>query len=102
MAAPLIMLGAIGYTVVMFSGSPVRSRIFLEKLRTMKIGCAVWSVARVLRGVAGLYESPLFYGILIGFNNVDYSNFFIPTMLIIVYVIIEICPFLLILDWSFM
>jgi hypothetical protein len=40
-----------------FSGSPIRSAIYSQKLKVMKIAVTIWSIARFLRAIGGLYES---------------------------------------------
>ena len=62
----------------------------------------VWSIARILRAAGGAFESRLFYGMILGLNNQDYNTFFIPMMLIVIFLFIEIGPFLFVLDWHFM
>lgn len=54
------------YAGYIFSGSPVRSVMYIEKMHGMKIAVGVWTSARVLRAIAGWYESSLFYGMVIG------------------------------------
>lgn len=54
------------------------------------------------RAVGGAYESRLFYGMILGLKSEDYNTHFIPMLLIVVFLIIEIVPFLYVLDWSFM
>jgi len=39
---------------------------------------------------------------ILGLTNQDYNTFFIPMMLIVVFLVIEIGPFLFVLDWHFM
>jgi len=72
----------------------------------MQIALAIWSVARFLRATGGLYESQLFYGmILLGrkdINGDSQDSFLIPMMLIVVFLVIEIGPFMFVLDWHFM
>lgn len=62
----------------------------------------VWSIARVMRAVGGMYESNLFYGMLLGLSSQNENTFFIPMMVIVVFLIIEIFPFMFVLDWHFM
>ena len=56
----------------------------------------------MLRAIGGIYEDKLFYGMILGLSNQNNNTFFIPMMLIIVFLIIEIAPFLYVLDWHFM
>jgi hypothetical protein len=39
---------------------------------------------------------------ILGLSNEKYDNFVIPMTLIVVFIVIEIAPFLLVLDWHFM
>jgi hypothetical protein len=39
---------------------------------------------------------------ILGLSNEDHNTFFVPMTLIIVFLLIEIAPFLFVLDWSFM
>lgn len=59
-------------------------------------------MARVLRAIGGIFESKFFYGMMLGLKDKDYDTFFIPMMLIVLYLVIEIGPFLFVLDWHFM
>ena len=85
-----------------FSGNPVRSPIYSQKLKLLQIAVLVWSIARILRATGGLFESKLFYGMILGLSNQGYNTFYIPMMLILIFLIIEIGPFLFVLDWHFM
>jgi len=61
-----------------------------------------WSITRVIRGICGIFESRLFYGMILGINNQDYNTYFIPMMIIVIFLVIEIGPFMFVLDWNFM
>ena len=50
---------------IRFSGSPIRSSVYSQKLKIMKIAVTIWSIARFLRAVGGLYESKLFDGMMV-------------------------------------
>ena len=62
----------------------------------------MWSVARILRAIVGLYESKSFYGMILEPITSDNINYLAPMMLIVAFLVIEIAPFMLVLDWHFM
>ena len=62
----------------------------------------IWSILRILRALGGLYESQLFFGMSLGLKNEDYNNIVIPMALIVIFIVLEIAPFLYVLDWNFM
>ena len=39
--------------------------MYSQKLKIMKIAVTIWSIARFLRAVGGLYESKLFDGMMV-------------------------------------
>jgi hypothetical protein len=39
---------------------------------------------------------------ILGLSDQKYNNFLVPMMLIVIFLIIEIAPFLFVLDWHFM
>lgn len=49
-----------------------------------------------------MYESRLFYGMILGLSSEDHNTFFVPMTLIVVFLVFEIAPFLFVLDWNFM
>lgn len=49
-----------------------------------------------------MYESNIFWGMHLGLKDKEFDNFFIPMVLILLFVVIEIFPFLFVLDWDFM
>ena len=71
-------------------------------MKFLKIAIAVWSVARVLRAVGGIFEDRLFYGMILNLTDTKHNDFTYPMMLIVVFLIFEIIPFMLVLDWHFM
>jgi hypothetical protein len=101
-AAPFTVFFLMLLVAVKFSGSPLRSAIYSQKLKILQLAVLVWSFARILRAVGGLYESKLFYGMILGLKDMDYNTYFIPMMLIVFFLVIEIAPFLFVLDWYFM
>lgn len=85
-----------------FSGSPLRAAVYSQKLRSLQFATLLWSMSRIARAMGGFYESRLFYGMILGLKNEDYNTHFIPMLLIVVFLLIEILPFMYVLDWSFM
>ena len=80
--------------------------MYSQKLKIMQIAVAIWSVARFLRATGGLYENEMFYGmVILGRKEIDNNSketFAVPMMLIVVFLVIEIAPFMIVLDWHFM
>lgn len=101
-ATPAIVFIIMFVYALQFSGSPLRSEIYSQKLKVLHIAVFIWSLARILRALCGMYESKLFYGMILGLSDKAHNNFFVPMTLIIVFLVIEIGPFLLVLDWGFM
>ncbi len=64
-AAPVIVILITLMVAIRFSGSPIRSAMYSQKLKIMKIAVTIWSIARFLRAVGGLYESQLFNGMIV-------------------------------------
>ena len=95
-AAPLAVGMVMMYIAYTFSGSPIRSKAYGLKLNAVKYAVMIWSVARILRGVGGLWEDRLYQALL---ADGKLSNLMI---LITGFLVIEIIPFLFVLDWRFM
>jgi hypothetical protein len=92
MAVGMVMI-FIAYT---FSGSPIRSKAYGLKLNAVKYAVMIWSVARILRGICGLWEDRLYWALLT-------NSRILPLMILIAgFAFIEIIPFLFVLDWRFM
>jgi hypothetical protein len=68
----------------------------------LQVAVFIWSIARVLRAIGGMFESKFFYGMMLGLKDQEYNTFAIPMVLIVLYLVIEIAPFLFVLDWHFM
>ncbi len=90
------------YIAFKFSGSPLRAAVYSQKLKLLQIATFIFSLSRILRAIGGLFESKLFYGMILGLSNQDYNTFSIPMMLIIIFLVMEIGPFMFVLDWHFM
>ena len=94
--APLAVGMVMMYIAYTFSGSPIRSKAYGLKLNAVKYAVMIWSVARILRGISGVWEDRLYKAML---TDGRISNLMI---LIAGFVVIEIIPFLFVLDWRFM
>lgn len=101
-AAPFFVAVIMLQVANKFSGSPLRAAVYSQKLRLLQIALLIWSLARILRAVGGIYESTLFYGMVIGLEDRNHSTYLVPMMLIVMFLLIEIAPFLFVLDPSFM
>jgi hypothetical protein len=101
-SVPFITIVILISVAAKFSGSPLRSNIFVQKLKLLQIAVFVWAFCRALRAVAGIFESKLFYGMILGLSDREHNTFFVPMMLIVVFLVVEIAPFLFVLDWHFM
>jgi hypothetical protein len=73
-AAPVLVLLIMLFVAIRFSGSPLRSAVYSQKLKLLHIAVIIWSVARFLRATGGLYESQLFYGMLPGLTRETMSG----------------------------
>jgi len=85
-----------------FSGSPVRSDSYRFRIRKMGYALVFWTLTRFLRGVWGLFDNEFYYGLLNGLSKMKSSDLFVPMILIGLFVVIEVLPFLFVLDWGFM
>lgn len=63
---PVIVLFTLIFHSFRFSGSPLRSAIYSLKLKLLHIAVMIWTIARILRAVGGIYESKMFYGMMLG------------------------------------
>ena len=68
-AAPLVVLVIMLSICLKFSGSPIRSSVYCQKIKLLQIAVFVWSMARFIRGACGLFESKLFFGMILGLSN---------------------------------
>ena len=66
---PLLVIVIMVCIAFKFSGSPLRSTLYSDKLKYLQIAVMLWTIARILRGIGGLYESKLFYGMILGLSN---------------------------------
>ncbi|CDW81984.1 protein kinase [Stylonychia lemnae] len=99
---PILILVIMLAIAFKFSGSPIRAAVYTQKLKLLQIAMLIWSITRVIRGTCGIFESRLFYGMILGLKNQDYNTYFIPMMIIVLFLVIEIGPFMFVLDWHFM
>jgi len=54
--APSIVALVMVYIAGIFSGSPIKTRVFGQKLTAVKTAVGIWSLARILRAIAGMWE----------------------------------------------
>jgi len=100
--APLIVFLVMMSIAFKFSGSPLRSAVYSQKLKYLQWAIGVWSIARFIRGIGGMYESSLFNEMLLGLESSVNNSYFIPMLIIVVFLLIEILPIMFVLDWNFM
>ena len=62
----------------------------------------IWTVARYLRATWGIFDSEFYNGILVDLSKYKSSDLLIPMIIILIYIIVEVGPFLIVLDWGFM
>jgi hypothetical protein len=68
-AAPSLVMLLMLLIAFKFSGSPLRSQVYYQKLKLLQIAVLVWSIARYLRAIGGMYESKMFYGMILGLKD---------------------------------
>eukprot|EP00742_Colponemidia_sp_Colp-10_P003483 GILJ01003710.1.p1 GENE.GILJ01003710.1~~GILJ01003710.1.p1 ORF type:complete len:573 (+),score=49.04 GILJ01003710.1:67-1785(+) len=96
----IILVGVVafisGVLFFRYSGYPFRSAASHEKVRKLTWVMAMWTAGRMVRGILGLLaatENP-------SINNPDTDLMFFM-VIIALYLVAEVFPFLLVLDWSF-
>lgn len=52
--------------IVKFSGMPIRAAVYSQKLKVLQYAVIIWSIARLLRAVGGIFENGLFTGMVLG------------------------------------
>jgi hypothetical protein len=85
-----------------FSGSPYKSMIHQNCAQKLSHGVVVWSLSRYLRGLWGIFEDQYFHGIFVGLTFEKSENLLVPMLTVGLYIIVEVLPFLFVLDWTFM
>ena len=98
---PIIVIMLILYYQCKFSGVP-QSRYTESKTRTLSICLIVWSVMRILQSWNCLYASRQFLGMTLLLSGYSYESYlFVPFILILQMMFLEIMPYLYVLDQNF-
>ena len=87
--------------VLQFSGNPIKN-IYNQKIKKMTTAVLVWTLARYLRGTWGLFDNEFYNGIIGDLAKYRSSDLIIPMIIILLFVLVEVAPFLIVLDWAFM
>lgn len=85
-----------------FSGSPYRSLAYKLKMRKLTLVIVIWCIARYCRGISGAFESKCYTFVLQSLTIEMNDSLAPPVLCILIFVIEEIIPMLIVLDWSFM
>lgn len=85
-----------------FSGSPFRSPAYKLKMRKLTLAVVVWCATRYFRGITGAFETRCYKFVLESLTNDKSDTLALPLLSILVFVIQEVVPMLVVLDWSFM
>jgi len=102
MVLPISVVVLILYYQCKFSGVP-QSRYSVPKTRTLTATVLIWSVMRVLQCWNGLYASRQFLGMTLLLSGYSFEkDLFIPIALILQYLLLEIMPFIYVLDQQFL
>ena len=89
-------------TSVIYSGSPIKSKAYQLKMRKLTIATLIWCVCRYFRGISGAFEQQCLAFVLKSMIFLGNDSLAIPIMVILIFVIEEIIPMLIVLDWTFM
>jgi hypothetical protein len=86
---------------LMYSGSPYRSLAYKIKMRKLTLATLIWCTSRYFRGISGAFEQQCLSFVL---KSLTLSNdsIAVPVMVILIFVIEEVIPMMIVLDWSFM
>ena len=71
-------------------------------MRKLTIATLIWCVCRYFRGISGAFEQQCLAFVLQSLTFLGNDSLAIPVMVILIFVIEEIIPMLIVLDWSFM
>lgn len=86
----------------MYSGSPYRSQTYKIKMKKLSIAIIIWCACRLMRGISGAFEQQCLTIVLQGLTTLGNDSLGLPVMVILIFVIEEVVPMLIVLDWSFM
>ena len=98
---PIIVIMLILYYQCKFSGVP-QSRYVVPRIRTLTICLVIWSALRILQSWNGLYASRQFLGMALLLSGFSYESYlFVPFVLILQMLFLEIFPYMVVLDQNF-
>jgi hypothetical protein len=89
-------------TSIIYSGSPIKSKAYQLKMRKLTIATLIWCICRYFRGISGAFEEQCLTIVLRSLTYIGNDSLAIPILVILIFVIEEIIPMLIVLDWSFM
>lgn len=101
LAATCVWIGLLIFAL-RFSGSPYRSLAYKLKMRKLTLAIVVWCAARYCRGISGAFEQKCYFFVLRSLTNEKSDSMALPVLCILIFIIEEIIPMLIVLDWSFM
>ena len=98
---PIVVIFLILYYQCKYSGVPA-ARYTESKTRSLTVCLFVWSVLRILQSWNGLYASRQFLGMSLLLSGYSYDSYlFVPFVLILQSLFLEIFPYLYVLDQNF-
>ena len=98
---PIAVIFLILYYQCKYSGVP-QARYTESKTRTLTMCLFIWSVLRILQSWNGLYASRQFLGMSLLLSGYSYESYlFVPFILILQCLFLEIFPYLYVLDQNF-
>ena len=71
-------------------------------MKKLSIANLIWCASRCLRGISGAFEQQCLSLVLQGLTTLGNDSLALPIMVILIFVIEEIVPMMIVLDWSFM
>ena len=101
-AATFVWIAMLVFALI-FSGSPYRSQAYKIKTRKMTFAIVLWCITRYFRGITGAFEQTCYSFVLRGLTPGNNNDMLAPPILcILIFVLEEVIPMLVVLDWSFM
>lgn len=85
-----------------FSGSPFRAQAYKVKMKKLTYAIIVWVITRYFRGITTALENRFQSFVLDSLTKSKNDSLAIPLLCILSFVIEEIIPMLMVLDWTFM
>ena len=89
-------------TFIMYSGSPYRSLAYKIKMHKLTIATLIWCASRYFRGISGAFEQQCLTFVLQSLTYMGNDSIAVPVLVILIFVIEEVIPMMIVLDWSFM